>query len=270
MIFNAVNFKNINFLTTLFLISIIVISWVYTIFGIGMDMSAWKMTLMEYNQVFVSDNKTTMKDMKTYTFSNQYFISLFFMWTFMMIAMMLPTAYPVFVMYNKIYKERKENKFNLLNPIFFITMYMLVWSFFSFLATLLQIILLEYNSFNLSNFKTTNTISSILFIFIGIYQLTPLKNFCLYYCRNPIEILSKLNFNNLSSQFTVSYQHALFCLGCCWALMLILFSVGVMNLLWISIIAIYVFFEKNVFRDKKFDILVGLLLIMFGIYGLVF
>ena len=52
--------------------------------------------------------------------------------------------------------------------------------------------------------------------------------------------------------------------------MLILFSVGVMNLLWISIIAIYVFFEKNVFRDKKFDILVGLLLIMFGIYGLVF
>ena len=76
MIFNAVNFKNINFLTTLFLISIIVISWVYTIFGIGMDMSAWKMTLMEYNQVFVSDNKTTMKDMKTYTFSNQYFISL--------------------------------------------------------------------------------------------------------------------------------------------------------------------------------------------------
>ena len=78
MIFNAVNFKNINFLTTLFLISIIVISWVYTIFGIGMDMSAWKMTLMEYNQVFVSDNKTTMKDMKTYTFSNQYFISLFY------------------------------------------------------------------------------------------------------------------------------------------------------------------------------------------------
>ena len=56
MIFNAVNFKNINFLTTLFLISIILISWVYTIFGIGMDMSAWKMTLMEYNQFFVSDS----------------------------------------------------------------------------------------------------------------------------------------------------------------------------------------------------------------------
>ena len=56
-------------------------------------------------------------------------------------------------------------------------MYMLVWSFFSFLATLLQIILLEYNSFNLSNFKTTNLISSTLFIFIGIYQLTPLKIF---------------------------------------------------------------------------------------------
>ena len=86
-------------------------------------MSAWKMTLMEYNQVFVSDNKTTMKDMKTYTFSNQYFISLFFMWTFMMIAMMLPTAYPVFVMYNKIYKERKENKLNLLNQFFYYYVY---------------------------------------------------------------------------------------------------------------------------------------------------
>ena len=232
-------------------------------------MSAWKMTLMEYNQVFVSDNKTSMKDMKTYTFSIQYFLSLFFMWTFMMIAMMLPTAYPVFIIYNNIYKERKEKKLNLLNPIFFITMYILVWAIFSFFASLIQTILMEYNSFNLSNIKTTNTISSILFVFIGIYQFTPLKKFCLYYCRNPIEILSKLNFNNLSSQFKVSYQHALFCLGCCWALMLILFSVGVMNLLWISIIAVYVFFEKNIFRSKIFDILLGLLLVIFGIYNLI-
>lgn len=261
------NYKYLNTYSSLFLITTVIVAWLYTIFGIGMNMSAWKMTLMEYNHIFSSEVSFKMDNMSANTniFSTQYFISLFFMWAFMMIAMMLPSAIPIFSMYDKIYTERINKNYKLLKPISFICVYIFVWIIFSLIATLLQIILLNVNNFNALNFKSSKTISSIIFIFAGIYQFSPLKNFCLYYCQNPIEILSKINFNNFKSQLKVSLKHAIFCLGCCWALMLILFSVGVMNLLWISIISIYVFVEKNIVKTKYLDNLTGVILITLGI-----
>ena len=267
MIFDIARPKNFNSIIFIFLFITIVISWIYTIFGVGMDMSAWRMTLIEYNYLSSNSNTSAMhkmnNEMNIFTF--HYFTSLFFMWSFMMFAMMLPSAFPVFVMYNKIYIERTKKNLSLLNPIIFILGYLLIWTVFSFLATLLQIFLLHINSFNLMSFKTSQFISSSIFILAGIYQFTFLKNICLYYCRNPIDILSNINFDSYNNQFLVSIRHALFCLGCCWALMLILFSVGVMNLLWITFISFYIFCEKIVNKSKTLDIAIGFLLIFLGI-----
>ena len=77
-------------------------------------------------------------------------------------------------------------------------------------------------------------LGGILFILAGIYQMTPLKDSCLYYCRNPIELFSSNKIFSNWSAFYVGLKHGFFCVGCCWILMLLLFYVGVMNLFWIA------------------------------------
>ena len=121
LIFNAVNFKNINFYNSF--------PYIDNCNKLGLyNLWYWNGYVCMENDIngiqssFFSDNKTTMKDMKTYTFKPIFYFSFFYV-DFYDDCKMLPTAYPVFVMYNKIYKERKENKFNLLNPIFYYYVY---------------------------------------------------------------------------------------------------------------------------------------------------
>ena len=207
------------------LIFLILFSWIYTILGFGMEMSAWEMTLMNYKKNSISiDVKTILEEGNINIMD---VIIHFLMWFLMMLAMMLPSATPVILMFDRISTQR-------------------------------------YGFLNSSSLSVGHTIGGILFIMAGIYQMTPFKNSCVYYCRNPIELLStKKIFNNLGA-FYLGLKHGMFCVGCCWALMLILFYVGVMNIFWIAILSLYVLVEKYLFKDRKYDFLAGLILIVWG------
>ena len=119
------------------------------------------------------------------------------------------------------------------------------------------------------------SIAGALLIAAGLYQLTPLKQRCLDRCRSPLAFLMIGWRPGLAGAVPLGLGHGLYCLGCCWMLMALLFVGGVMNLLWIALLALFVLLEKVVPRGELFARLsaillagAGLLVILAGQSGL--
>jgi predicted metal-binding membrane protein len=91
---------------------------------------------------------------------------------------------------------------------------------------------------------TDRRLTATLLIVAGLYQLSPLKQACLTQCRSPVEFLARNWRPGRSGAFRLGLLHGAYCLGCCWALMLLLFAAGIMNLVWIAGLAILVLLEK--------------------------
>ena len=224
-------------------------------------MSAWEMTLINLN---IKDSmKITNSHYYTSNFNEIIFI--FLMWFFMMIAMMLPTAIPFIMMFDKISYQRKKQKYSYALTIIFFLSYMLVWGLFSLCIAIIHFFLQKNNILNPTTLSVSYLIGGFLFIISGIYQMTPLKETCLRYCRNPIEFLSTKKIFYNSGAFYIGFKHGLFCVGCCWILMMLLFYSGIMNIFWIVGLSLYVLIEKFLFFGKKINLFTGLILILFGL-----
>ena len=260
------NFLNLHHRKIVLIILILIsfLCWFYTVAGVGMNMSAWEMTLINLNISKFSNSA----EMMTLNYSAVNFINIIFiflMWFFMMIAMMLPTTIPFIMMFNKISEERKKHQYIYSLTINFFLSYLLVWALFSFIVTIIHFLLLKLNILNPHSLRVGNLIGGLLFVFAGIYQMTSYKEACLKYCRNPIELLSgKKIFHNFGA-FYIGFKHGIFCVGCCWVLMLLLFYSGIMNILWIMSLSLYVLAEKYIASGKKLSSLAGLLLILIGL-----
>jgi len=108
-----------------------------------------------------------------------------------------------------------------------------------------------------------------LLMVAGIYQLTPFKRTCLDACRSPAAFIVQHWRRGVTGGFQIGLAHGLFCLGCCWALMLLLFVGGVMNLWWIAALTIFVLLEKIAPLGAQGGRLSGWLIIAFGLFNLV-
>lgn len=260
------NFLILYHRTVVFIILIIISlsCWFYTIAGIGMTMSAWEMTLINLSiKEFSNSMEITNKHYYPVSFLDLVFI--FLMWFLMMIAMMLPTAIPFIMLFDKIADERKKQKHTYVLTFIFFLSYLLVWALFSFCVSLIHFFLQILNILNPSTFRVSFLIGGFLFIFAGIYQITPYKEACLRYCRNPIELLSNQKIFYNSGAFYIGFKHGVFCVGCCWVLMLLLFYSGIMNIFWILGLSLYVMIEKFIIIGKKFIFFTGIILIFFGL-----
>jgi predicted metal-binding membrane protein len=109
-------------------------------------------------------------------------------------------------------------------------------------------------------------IGGSVLILAGAYQLTPLKLACLRRCRSPLGFLMTEWREGLSGAIRMGLNHGLFCIGCCWLLMAILFVTGVMNLLWVALIAAFVLAEKVAPAGRTFGRLSGVALVAWGIW----
>ena len=154
-------------LILIILILISIFSWFYTITGVGMNMSAWQMTLMNLNLISHSNSMEMMEHGKNYNIFLD-FILLFFMWFFMMIAMMLPSAFPVILMFDKISKEREKLNYKYVQTLNFIFSYVIVWAIFSLFITFIHLIMQNYSLLNSSSMSVGKNIGGIIFIFAGI------------------------------------------------------------------------------------------------------
>ena len=165
----------------------------------------------------------------------------FVMWTVMMVGMMAPSVTPVLLLAANAPRSERH----VIPPVLlFGAGYLLVWVGFSAIATVTQWLLHAGALLSPAMAASSPRISGAILIGAGLYQLTPLKNMCLTHCRSPIDFLMSHWRGGRAGPIRMGMHHGLYCLGCCWALMAVLFAVGVMNLAGVVILTVFILAER--------------------------
>jgi predicted metal-binding membrane protein len=167
----------------------------------------------------------------------------FAMWTVMMVGMMTPSAAPVLLLFAGARRGRGEASASLTTTIFALGN-IAVWIGFSAAAALAQGILHQKAMLSAAMAAASPQLSAAILIAAGAYQLTPWKSQCLAHCKSPLGFLMTNWREGKFGAFRMGARHGLYCLGCCWALMAVLFVVGVMNLMWVAVLTAFVLIEK--------------------------
>jgi predicted metal-binding membrane protein len=192
----------------------------------------------------------------------------FVMWTVMMAGMMLPSAAPAIVLYGAMVRKNAERGSALPATWTFVGAYLVVWTAFSAGATALQAALEAAALMTPALTLASAGLGALALVAAGVYQLTPLKQACLRKCRNPMELFLTRWRTGGAGAFRMGLEHGAYCLGCCWALMLVVFVAGVMNLAWVALIAAFVFVEKLLPGGRLVSYVAGAVLIASGIFVL--
>lgn len=168
----------------------------------------------------------------------------FAMWWVMMVGMMLPGAAPMILMFATVNRNKRANGQDFVPVSVFTLGYLLVWGFFSAGATVAEWALDQLAMLSSSLTTISPIVGGGLLIAAGIYQFTPLKRACLRHCRSPLTFVLNHWQDGRVGALCMGVAHGMFCVGCCWVLMALLFVVGVMNLLLVAMIAAFVLVEK--------------------------
>ena len=189
------------------------------------------------------------------------FSLMFVMWAVMMVAMMVPTATPMILLFATVNRRRREEQRPFVPTGVFMLGYVAVWTAFAIGATLAQWGLHSAALLSPMMVSTSNLLGGALLLAAGIFQWTPIKHACLSRCRSPLGFLMSEWREGPRGASIMGLRHGLLCLGCCWVLMGLLFVLGVMNLLWIAALAGFVLVEKMSPGGHWVSRAVGLLLI---------
>lgn len=239
------------------LVSVVLLSWVYILAGAGMGMSAFEMTRMS--------GGGAMGMMMPAQWSREYAGVMFLMWWVMMIAMMLPSATPMVLLFAMVNRKQKEKGNAYVPTVLFASAYLAVWAWFSVVAVALQWGLEATALLSPMLVSTSAFLGGGLLLAAGIYQLTPIKQACLKHCRSPLQFVMSHWRSGRRGAFRMGVEHGAYCVGCCWFLMGLLFFGGVMNLYWIGGLAVFVLLEKTIPAGHWIGYVVGIALIVWGI-----
>jgi len=182
------------------------------------------------------------------------------MWAVMMAAMMLPSALPMIQTFASICAKKAATG----RWWSFVGGYLLVWAAFSIGATATQWVLQAGGWVDPMIISRSAILSAVLLVIAGVYQFSPLKHVCLSYCRSPLGFVLGEWRDGRGGALVMGMRHGLHCLGCCWALMALLFVGGVMNLAWIAALSIVVAIEKLAPHGDRLGKLLGAVLIAAG------
>ena len=206
--------------------------------------------------------KMSGPDMQAWSVSQ--LIPLFLMWAEMMVAMMIPSAASMILVFAAVNRKRREQEQPFVPTGIFLLGYLAVWTAFSALAAIAQWALHATALLSPMMVSTSPILGGILLIAAGVFQWTPLKNACLTHCRSPLSFLMTDWRNGKSGAFLMGLKHGAYCTGCCWFLMALLFVAGVMNMWWVGVIAVFVLVEKLAPRGLLVGRIAGALLIIWG------
>ena len=176
------------------------------------------------------------------------FAFIFLMWAIMMVGMMTPSATPMILIYARVARQAVQEGRPFAATGWFVSGYLLGWAAFSVLAAIAQGALVRLAWLTPMMVAASTKVGGVVLIVAGAYQFTPLKNNCLSQCQSPFAFIQANGGfrRGRGASIQLGMRHASYCIGCCWALMALLFVGGVMNILWISAIAIFVLIEKAV------------------------
>jgi predicted metal-binding membrane protein len=188
------------------------------------------------------------------------------MWWTMMIGMMVPSAAPMILLFGSVQRRQLAAESPKLRVTLFTAGYLVIWGAFSLLAAGAQIVLTRLALLAPVDLTVTAWLGVGLVALAGIYQLTPLKHACLRRCRSPAEFLSSHWRRGNDGAFRMGVEHGLYCVGCCWLLMGLLFVVGIMNLVWVAVIAAFVLIEKVVPQGETTAKINGIALLALALF----
>jgi predicted metal-binding membrane protein len=221
------------------LLVLVLLAWLVLLGGAGTGMDPFAMSAWLVPTALPSQPMTS--------WSLSYWLIAFFMWAVMMVAMMLPGASPLVLLYAKVVRHAVANGRALharTAVASFASGYLTTWILFSLLAVSLQWGLERAGAISTMMSLGPTPLSGGLLVAAGLYQLTPLKTACLKHCRGPAAFLAAHWRPGLSGAWRMGLVHGTYCLGCCAVLMLLLFVGGVMNLVWIAALTLFVAIEK--------------------------
>lgn len=193
-------------------------------------------------------------------------LQLFLMWATMMVAMMLPSAAPMILLVAGLERRRRERASPAVPTAAFAAGYLLVWTGFSAAAALTQTALHRAALLSPAMASTSPVLGGLLLVTAGLYQGLPVKSACLSGCRSPLGFLGSEWREGRAGALVMGLRHGLLCLGCCWALMLLLFAAGVMDLRWVAAIGALVLVEKVTRSGPEVGRLAGLALVGWGVW----
>jgi len=250
------------------LTTITVLAWIYILTGAATGMSIRAMTIIS-----LFPHRMVGMPMPSEAWTVTYWIIMLLMWWVMMIAMMTPSAAPMILLYARATRHSQSNGQlgrGAASAATFAAGYLLVWLGFSLAATLLQWVLERFGAISGMWMASASAgLSAAILFAAGIYQLSPWKHRCLSHCRAPAEFLTRHRRSGRVGALRMGIEHGAFCVGCCWVLMALLFVGGIMNVLWIAVLAIFVLLEKVAPQGQWFARVTGILLVAWGAATLV-
>ncbi len=230
----------------------IALAWWYLLTGAGMPGDMPSMAGMDMTQEWTP----------------RYAVLVFIMWWVMMIAMMLPSATPMILLFGMMNRREASRGSTPVSSATFALGYLTVWGMFSLLATTLQWQFERLALMSPAMVTTSAVLGGMILIGAGAYQLTPFRDACLQSCRGPIDFFARYWSPGAAGAWKMGLRHGLFCLGCCWMLMALLFYGGVMNLYWIIGLALYVLVERFIAWSRFVSRLASAVLIFWGLFVL--
>ena len=191
------------------------------------------------------------------------FISTFLMWTAMSLAMMLPSAGAMIRTYADIADVAAQKGEEVVPLTVLVVGYLSVWAAFALVMSFFQLLLIGAGLAADPVFPLQGTVAGLILILAGAYQFSGLKDACLQKCRNPFSILFGRWTQSYAGVFRLGVEQGAFCLGCCWALMLVMLVVGTMNLAWMAFFTLFAIFEKSG-KGRVTSYLSGGILLLWG------
>lgn len=185
------------------------------------------------------------------------------MWAVMMAAMMLPSAVPMVLTYDRMDGRSPAGRQG--STVLFIWGYAVVWTGFAVAATGLQWLLQHLALIDGMGEATQTGLASVLLVAAGVFQFSPVKRRSLGACRTPLGFLTTEWREGGVGALRMGLRHGTLCLQCCWAVMILLFVLGVMNLLWVAALAIFVLAEKVSRRGEAVSWVGGAVMIIWGV-----
>ena len=231
------------------LVGISALAWAYMVY------LAWDMEQM--------DMEMAMPQMQAWGAVD--LLLLFVMWTVMMVAMMVPSASPLILIFARVNRQRREQEDPVVSTAVFLLGYLVVWTGFSIVATVAQWGLHTAALLSPMMVSTSPILGGVLLLAAGVFQWTPFKNACLKHCRSPLGFLTTEWRDGAQGALVMGLKHGSYCVGCCWFLMALLFVAGVMNLLWVAGITAFVLAEKVLPGGDLVGRVAGGILVLVGI-----
>jgi predicted metal-binding membrane protein len=192
--------------------------------------------------------------------------SLALMWIVMMIAMMVPSVAPVILLFAGVSRRRRTQGVLAVPVSVFTLGYLLAWTGYALVAALTQSALHSAALLSPAMVSASPLLGGAILILAGVYQWLPLKRGCLSHCRSPLGFFSTQWREGVSGALQMGFRHGSYCVGCCWAVMALLFVAGVMNLLWVAVIAAFVLAEKVVPNGRLLGQITGTVLAGYGLW----